>query len=206
MTDQLSTITLSIRDKGTPGQPAFIFNLMLDGKVIESDQSLSPDQSQSVRDFSRAYGNLFEHRFAPGVASDNLKVLGAQLFDLWLARAWDRLKTGIPSGAKRSLIIASDAPDALNLPWELMRPPGNDFIAFDPKYSIRRLPSTDPTLAPFAGRLPPRPLRILFMACSPQDLASLDFEREEESLIRAIASAGPDVTFDSGDLGSFEEL
>ena len=44
------------------------------------------------------------------------------------------------------------------------------------------------------------------MACAPQDQATLDYEREEASLLQAIARAGPNVAFDSGDLGTFEEL
>ena len=44
------------------------------------------------------------------------------------------------------------------------------------------------------------------MVCAPQDQPELDFEREEELLTRAISQAGPRVVFDSGDLGSFDEL
>ena len=95
------------------------------------------------------------------------------------------------SGAHRLLVIASDVADVLNLPWELMRPAGQDFLGFDARFSIRRLPRPD-RLAPFAGTLPPRPLRILFMACAPQDQDPLDYEREEAFLLRAIARAMAD--------------
>jgi len=59
-------------------------------------------------------------------------------------------------------------------------------------------------LAPFAGELRPRPLRLLFMACAPIDQPTLDYEREEEALFRAVS--GQDVAFDSCDLGTLEEL
>ena len=41
---------------------------------------------------------------------------------------------------------------------------------------------------------------------APRGEAELDFEREEELLLRAFGRAGGNVVFDSGDLGSFEEL
>ena len=42
------------------------------------------------------------------------------------------------------------------------------------------------------------------MACAPTDQATLDYEREEEALFRAVS--GQEVAFDSCDLGTFEEL
>lgn len=44
------------------------------------------------------------------------------------------------------------------------------------------------------------------MACAPKDQHPLDCEREEESLLKVIAKVGPNVVFDSGDLGTFDEL
>jgi hypothetical protein len=206
MKSQESIITLAIRETGLPAQRVFLFHVLVDGEVVASNQSLSPDDSQKVRDFSRRYSALFEPPYVPRIAADNLKALGAGLFDLWLASAWDKVAAKVPSGARRLLIIASDVAEVLNLPWELLRPAGGDFIGFDPKFSIRRLPWPDRALAPFSGSLPPRPLCILFMACAPQDQVQLDYEREEEFLLRAMAKAGPNIAFDSGDLGTFDEL
>ncbi len=103
-------------------------------------------------------------------------------------------------------MIASDVASILNLPWELLRPPGRDFLGCDLTLPIRRLPRANDVLSPFNGALPARPLRILFVACAPSDQATLDYEREEQALLQAIASAGNNVAFDSGDLGTFEEL
>src|SRR5262249_50278684 len=147
-----------------------------------------------------------EHRGQRTIAAEGLNLFGAELFRLWLSSAWEKVAARIPAGSHRTLVIASDLADVLNLPWELLRPPGGDFLGFDARFSIKRLPWPDRQLAPFAGSLPPRPLRILFMACAPQDQAQLDYEREEEVLLRAIAKAGPNVAFYSGDLGTFEEL
>ena len=85
-----------------------------------------------------------------------------------------------------------------------MLPPEGDFLGINPLFRIRRFPSTTKQMATFIGELRPRPLRLLFMACSPTNLATLDYEKEEEALFRAIY--GQDVAFDSCDLGTFEEL
>ncbi|MBM4438058.1 MAG: tetratricopeptide repeat protein, partial [Actinobacteria bacterium] len=108
-------------------------------------------------------------------------------------------------GAHKLLVIASDVPEVLNLPWELLRPPDREFLGFDPLVGIRRVPWVDPPPADFGGSLRPRPLRVLILACAPDDAPTLDYEREEEALLE-ILGTGPDVAFEVGDLGTFEEL
>lgn len=206
MRSQEATISLRICEAGTSAERVFLFHVFVDGEVVASNQSLSPTESQGVREFSRRYLTLFEQHYAPNIAADNLKTLGVELFNLWLARAWDQVAARVPVGARRLLVVASNVAEVLNLPWELLRPVGGDFIGVDAKYSIRRLPWPDRPLVRFDGSLPARPLRILFMSCSPQDQPPLDYEREETFLLQAIARAGPNVAFDSGDLGTFEEL
>ncbi len=199
------TITLSIREIGTAAQSAFIFNILLDNQVIVSNQSISPAESQAMRDFSHQYNILFEQRRQPHITSDYLKAKGAELFNVWLAKHWDKITAKIPVGSIRLLVIASDVPDILNLPWELLRPPKGDFLGFDQKFSIRRLPYADKILPTFEGQLLPPPLRIFFMACAPRDQPELNYEQEEESLFQAIGNA-INVVINSGDMGSFEEL
>jgi tetratricopeptide (TPR) repeat protein len=201
-----SIITLSIRETETSGKPVFLFHVRVGGEVVASNQSLSPAQSKSVREFSQRYNAQFEQHKKARLAAEDLSALGAELFELWLAQAWEQVAARVPVGARRMLVVASDMPDALNLPWELLRTPDGDFMGSDAKFSIRRLPWLERQLAPFSGQLRPRPLRILFMACAPKDQPSLDCEREEESLLKAIGCAGPNVAFDSGDLGTFQEL
>jgi hypothetical protein len=55
-------ITLSIKVAGTPPQSTFLFHVMVDGNVIASNQSLSPEESKAVREISRRYNALFEGR------------------------------------------------------------------------------------------------------------------------------------------------
>ena len=147
---------------------------------------------------------LFEQGCRPEKDADAQRALGKQLFDFWLASSWEKIEAAVPVGSLRFLVIASDIPEILNLPWELLLPPDSDFLGINPLFRIRRFPSSAKQMAPFTGELRPRPLRLLFMACSPSDQPTLDYEKEEEALFRAIY--GQDVAFDSCDLGTFEEL
>ena len=201
---QEPTITLSINESGDRPNSIYLFHVFLDGKPLSS-QSFSQSDSAAVRKISRSFGSLFERGGCrPEKDAAAQRALGTRLFSLWLAPAWDKILAARPSGSSSFLVIASEAPEILNLPWELLLPPGGDFLGVDPRFSIRRFPRSGKMLAPFAGELRPRPLRLLFMASAPVDRSALDYEREEEALFRA--TSGQDVAFDSCDLGTFEEL
>jgi hypothetical protein len=184
----------------------FSFHLYLDGAVVASNQGLTVLQSQAVRELSTRYGSLFEQRRLPQLAREALAAIGAQLFELWLTPSWQKLSARLGLGDQRILVIASDRASVLNLPWELLRPAGGEAIGADAKWSLRRLPWAERQLEAADGELPAGPLKVLYMVSAPQDQAELDFEREEELLLRAVGQAGRRVVFDSGDLGSFEEL
>ncbi len=122
-----------------PLQSTFLFHVMVDGEVVASNQSLSPEESKAVREISRRYNALFEGACVPRLAAEKLTSLGAELFGLWLGGSWEKIKAKVASGSLRLLVIASDVPDVLNLPWELLRPPKDDFLGVDSKFSILRL-------------------------------------------------------------------
>jgi hypothetical protein len=109
-------ITLSIQETGQASQPVFFYHVRVDEEVIASNQQLSAAASQTLRDVSRQYNQLFEQRDAPHLAIENLQVLGAELFNTWLAPVWEQVTTQVSSGARRLLVIASDVADVLNLP------------------------------------------------------------------------------------------
>ncbi len=197
-------ITLSIRESGERPNSTYLFHVLLDGKAIISNQSLTREDSRAIQEISRSFGSLFEQACNPGKDEDAQKALGRQLFDLWLASSWDNIMAEIPVSSLRFFVIASKSSETLNLPWELLLPPEGDCLGINPLFSIRRYPSSVEQLPSFTGELPARPLRLLFMACSPVDLPELDYEKEEEALFRAIY--GQDVVFDSCDQGTFEEL
>jgi tetratricopeptide (TPR) repeat protein len=198
-------ITLSITETAAPAPPTFLCDVWLDDSLLLSNQELSRADAQNTRDLAHQFNALFEQHRQPQQAADNLAALGTYLFHTWLAAAWPTISAGLSSGAHRTLVIASDSAAILNLPWELLRLPDSDALGFDAKYGIRRLPHAG-RLQPAAGTPPPRPLRILFMACSPEGVAVLDYEREEAAVLQAIARVGPNVVFDSCDLGTFDEL
>ncbi|MBL8665937.1 MAG: CHAT domain-containing protein, partial [Rhodospirillales bacterium] len=197
-------IGLSVTETGDGPAAVFSFHLRLDGTVVVANQALTGGQSQAVRELSRRYGELFEQQRLPQLTQQELAAIGTQLFADWLAPSWAKLSAQLGLGDQRVLVIGSDRAPVLNLPWELLRPGGGAAIGLDAKWAVRRLPWSDRQLEAAAGALPAGPLRVLYMVSAPQDQVELDFEREEELLLRAFGRAG--VIFDSGDLGSFDEL
>ncbi|HWQ19169.1 MAG TPA: tetratricopeptide repeat protein [Methanotrichaceae archaeon] len=198
-----SIVTLSISGTGTPALRTYSFEVMVDGQPAQSLQSLSPVESQEVMEISRQYEHLFEKQCRPEAASDYLEVLGAGLFHLWFETAWGQIRAKI-SGPEIELVISSDLPEVLGLPWELVHPPDGEILGFDQSIGIRRSPASQPTRAELASKaeLPPGPLRVLFVACGPKQ--SMDCPSEEEALYSALE--GMSITLDCGDLGTFEEL
>ncbi|MCH8960698.1 MAG: CHAT domain-containing protein [Bacteroidetes bacterium] len=205
MSDLRTLITLSIQAvEGDP--PSLIVHVRVGDEVVVSNRALAPEKAQEIQDFSRRFNERFERRYRRRVEEEVLQALGTDLFAFWLGDVWERVAERIPSGRRRWLVVASDVPDVLNLPWELVRPPRGEFLGVDPKFSIRRFPRIDRLLPDFEGALPPRPLRILFVACAPQDQHPLDYDREEEWLVEAIGKGRERVAFDSCDVGAFDEL
>jgi hypothetical protein len=201
---QEPAITLSIKESGEHPASTYHYHILLNGSPIISNQSLSLPESQAVRELSRSFTALFEGGCRPEIDADAQRALGRQLFSLWLAPSWEKIRAAVPVGSLSFLVIASEVPEILNLPWEILLPPNGDVLGIDPLFRIRRVPSSSRQMAHFSGELRPGPLRLLFMASSPKDQPILDYEKEEEALFRAIY--GQDVAFDSCDLGSFEEL
>lgn len=199
-----SIVTLSISGTGTPALRTYSFELMVDGQLAQSRQSLSPVESQEVMEISRQYEHLFEKQCRPEAAADYLEILGAGLFHLWFEAAWSQIRAKT-SGQEIELVISSDLPEVLGLPWELVHPPDGGILGFDKSIGIRRSPVPRPAQAeavlPSEAELPPGPLRVLFMASGPKQ--SMDCPSEEESLYRAVE--GLAITLDCGDLGTFDE-
>lgn len=118
------TITLSIKESGDRSNSYYQYHIFLDGKPLTS-QSLSPSDSAAVREISRTFGSLFEQGGCrPEKDASAQRALGARLFSLWLASTWDKTLAATPSGSSSLLVIASEPPEILNLPWELALPPG----------------------------------------------------------------------------------
>jgi hypothetical protein len=123
-------ITLSVQETGSQG--VCLYHVRVDEEVVASNQPPSQAASQTMRDISRQYNQMFEERYTPRLALKNLQILGAVLFSTLLAPVWEQVTTKVSSSARRLLVIASDVADVLNLPWKLMRPARQDFLASMP--------------------------------------------------------------------------
>ena len=199
----LTQLTLAITEENTL-ERSFHLDIFFNGEEIVRGRVLSSEQSQDVRRVNHRYGNLFAQSYDPTIPVESQKDLGRTLFDIWLSEYWEIIKNRIPKGTLCIFLIASSSSDILNLPWELLFLPDSDFLGLNPKFSIRRMPHPVSCLPEFSGELRPKPLRLLFMASSPTDLPELDYEAEEDALLEAIS--GLEVAFDSGDLGTFDNL
>lgn len=105
-------ITLSIKEAGPPGQGVFIFDVTVDGELVSSNQRLSPDESKALREISRIYGKLFEQWYCGGVRRPLMKMeeqseISRKLYDLWLASSWEKIRSRVPVGGRRLLVVAS---------------------------------------------------------------------------------------------------
>jgi hypothetical protein len=101
------------------------------------------------------------------------------------------------------LFIRTMDPSLLNLPWELIELLDDLPLGCDASWSLRRTPLK---LLAADGALEPGPLRILFLAAAPVDQPRLDYEREEDAMLRATAHLREDVIVYFSETGSFQEL
>ena len=103
-----------------------------------------------------------------------------------------------------ALLVASDSTEVLNLPWELL--PGRDgkFLVEDGRWTIRRrvgpLEGPENAQPAVAG-----PLRVLFMACAPKGEHQLDYEKEEDAILRIRDRLRGSMFLDILDSGTFDE-
>ena len=194
-----STVLLTVSESGTPAARSYAFTIMINGQTLD-DRTLSPVESQELGEVSGQYQMLFDQS-RRSKTTDYLEILGSGLFHLFFENVWGQIKIKA-SDDKIRLAIASDIPKVLNLPWEIVQPPDGEVLGLDPAFSILRLPGQLEALPQFKGQLPPGPLRVVFVACSPRQ--SIDYLREEESFAKALERL--DVAWDSCDLGTYEEL
>ena len=171
---------------------------------IIRDRTLATDETKYLLDLNKQCKQLFENRNQYGISPDNQYQAGYKLFKIWFQDTWKEIQATITASDTVCITIASEDSEILNLPWELMNDADPHFFSTEPRYSIRRYPGNPLEISPSPADLRPGPLRILFMACSPRDEAQLYYEREEEFLQYAIQ--GLNVAYDSGDMGTFQEL
>jgi tetratricopeptide (TPR) repeat protein len=190
-------ITSVISESGTAAARTFACKILAEGEV-KAENILNPVESQEVREIAAQYVSLFEHG-CRAKAQDYLPILSASLFRLFFEKSWKEIEPIASDGA--DLTIASEIPEVLLLPWELVRFPSavGAALGFDERFSIRRLPQNTDRHSVFSAKIPSGPLRVLFMACEP-----LDFEQEERLMEQA--AEGVDMVLQIGETGSLQEL
>src|ERR1039458_2875364 len=146
---------------------------------------------------------LFETGIRPLMDPVALRELGQSLHDTYLKP--------FPGGAVEfkddgpgQVLVSSKLPSFLNLPWELLPDANGGLLAEATQWTIRR--SHRPDLPTAGARLVAPPLRILFTACAPTDQAGLDYEREEEAILRIADRLGGLVHLEIAETGTFGEL
>ena len=167
------------------------------------DHHIAADAAAAMRQNISALTDSFESGYRPLADPVALIKLGHQLHDVFIAPADVDPAALVAEGTLIIHIISTDS-GCLNLPWELL--PGNDggFLVADTRCTMRR--STRDNLPDASQQLIAPPLRVLFAACAPTDLAGLDYEKEEEAILRIAHRLGAAVHLEFAETGTFEEL
>jgi hypothetical protein len=203
-----TVVTYTIRDSGSPGHPAFRYHVQVDNTPVATSVALSTQASRSSLDLSSQFNTSFERHRGGGISPEALVLgmLASELVALGEGWAWDKVTPLLRSGSQRFPVVASALPEVLNLPWELLRLDGAAVPR--PGRQVRHppsLPRVDRPLEAFDGKLSPAPCGYSSWPAPPRTSTPCMYEKEEETLLKAIGSTHS-VAFDSGDLGSFEEL
>jgi tetratricopeptide (TPR) repeat protein len=190
-----SELQICISEAGTSAARSLACRIRTKEELL-AERTLSPAASAEVRDISLQYISLFSKDCRAEEVGDYLRLLGDGLFRLFMEKDWEKIQAAVAAGAE--IVVASQIPEALQLPWELLRFAGSDAVGVDPRFSLRRSPKEAPP-SRFSGRLSPGPLRILFMACLP-----LNYSAEEKEFLED--AEGLDAAFQVCDTGLLQEL
>ena len=162
--------------------------------------------NRSRRKFCRrgVDGRVRERTPAPG-RSRGAGRIGPGCRYTFLAAAVRR-RNGFLRRAKAGYCSFSAEPGLLNLPWELL--PGRDgrFLVADGRWAIRR--AVRPELAghrPAAGPSSPAD-PVHGLRTQHAGLPVLDYEREEEAILRIADRLGGKIFLDIAEAGTFDEL
>ncbi|RMD56669.1 MAG: CHAT domain-containing protein, partial [Nitrospirae bacterium] len=175
-----------------------------DGQEI----TVKRDDVERLQNSSRILESLFSHHEPHRFNKDFVRI-GRELFHIFLEPFKDIdswLKRAESSISPSSIIIETTEHLVGTLPWELLYKDEYGFLAASPHFQIIRTVST------YTSKdrpLPPGPLRVLFMACSPEGTAPLlNYEHEEEIILDALTDLKREkrLHIDISETGTLEEL
>lgn len=188
-------IIISVYEAGSPASRTFAFKIAA-GKEILVERKLTPVESSQVREMAGQYISMFSESCKGNVAQDYLSILGDGLFNIFFETGWQDFGGKILEGG--TMIIASEIPEVLQLPWEYLRL-ADLVVGFDDRFSIIRMPKAADGLPASRAEIAPGPLRVLFAACNP-----LGHEQEEQWMLQA--AEGQEMLLQICDEGTLEEL
>jgi hypothetical protein len=166
-----------------------------------------PDRIKSIISKSDLIESFVTDHHSHRFTSDLIKT-GLEMYGLFL-EPYSKLAEFLQRNTSRviKINIQTNQHDISNLPWELLYTPEHQFLAVSPRVKLLR---TRGKSGENNGKdLPPGPLRILFMACSPDGAGQLlNYEKEEEIIINAVADLkrNKDLLIDIAEGGTLEEL
>ena len=150
-----------------------------------------------------SYLASFEQVGRPYVSTDLVAGIGQALFDTWFRPAWGDLGPAIDAAGHRELRIASEDTSIANWPWELVELTSGDPIGCDASWSIAR-EEPGRVLNPLPIRA--GPLRVVFLTSAPTDRRPLDYDREEEAILKVTSRLGGHAAVVMAESGRVDEL
>jgi hypothetical protein len=174
-----------------------------DDRPVGGPITIHHQTAKEMVDLGRRFLELFEPEDRPLVDPETLRAIGRDLFATWFDPAWSAVTAHGDGPGPRDLIILSEDRRVLNLPWELVELVPDLPVGCDAGWSLRRSPLGAQALT--HGELRPGPIRIVLLAAAPINQAQLDYEHEEDAMLRATARL-PGVVVNFTELGGFAEL
>lgn len=176
-----------------------------DGEPVLASSPDFESQAAELAAISQQFREDVEQKVPRFVEPAALSALGKRLFDVAFAPAWAVVAERL-GGGPHTLVLRCSDPMLLNLPWELVEMQPDLPLGCDPRWAFLRLPLP----ADVAVRVPlpdPGPIRLQFLAAAPTDSVPLDFEREEDGMLRAIGTLSKEViVLPFAETGGIDEL
>jgi hypothetical protein len=195
------TLKLDIRRLET--QKGWQASWYLDDELVAQPFLVVGSTTDAVVELGERFLGLFEQSVRPLVDARDLRNIGRRLFEVWIQPLWPMLRQRLSAGLHQLLIRTRES-ELLNLPWELVELDSGLPLGCDPRWSLRRTPRE--RLLITERPLEPGPLRILFMTAAPVDQIQLDYEREEDALLRVTARLPEGAVVRFAETGGLDEL
>ncbi|MEO5346240.1 MAG: CHAT domain-containing protein [Magnetococcus sp. YQC-9] len=200
------TVELKIK-KGDDG---YLTRVVLNGQPLGEDRLVTEIDLATPRLLIDAIRQLLRTPGPIERIEESTRAAGIELFHLWLGPVWQRILPALPpAGQTTTIAVASDSAELMLYPWETLLPPERDFLGLDLNFAIQRRALGMPPLNRCRA-LSPGPLRMVFMASTPEGFAlpSAAWERElfAACLPDATDPAVPRIDARMVDTGDWEAL